>query len=191
MPTSDVTLKGLAVASAIIEDNIVIGGDILIIRPLTHCLDGIFLSYQIRSQENQILQLVTGTTVYHIYTSNMRNFEFFLPPIGEQRAIAQVLNDVDALIVALGKLIDKKKIITERANNPEFYDRMSQILDEIIKDRKSKAFRYEAFLKKIAHLAKKIKRGYEDDLPEELDTYGKKVLYENLSKNLKLTLKNT
>ena len=111
MPTSAETPEALAVASAITEDNIVIGGDILIIRPLVHYLDSIFLSYQIRSQENQILQLVTGTTVYHIYASNMRNFEFFLPPLKEQRAIAQVLNDVDALMVALGKLIDKKKMI--------------------------------------------------------------------------------
>ena len=97
-------------------------------------------------------------------------------------------NNQEAIIETITNNI-RKKIITERANNPEFYDRMSQILDEIIKDRKSKAFRYEAFLKNIAQLAKKIQKGYEGNLPQELDTYGKKALYENLNKDLKLTLK--
>ena len=43
-------------------------------------------------------------------------------------------NNQDAIIETITNNI-RKKIITEKANNPEFYDRMSQILDEIIKNR--------------------------------------------------------
>lgn len=97
-------------------------------------------------------------------------------------------NDQEAIIETITNNI-RKKIITERANNPEFYDRMSEILDEIVRERKNRASEYEVFLKRIAHLAKDIQRGYEDDLPRALDSYGKKALYENLNKDLKLTIK--
>ena len=114
IPTSAETPEALAVASVIIEDNVVIGGDILIIRPLTNYLDGLFLSYHIRSQENQILQMVTGATVYHIYASVITNFKFFLPSLKEQRAIAEVLNDVDCEINALKAKLKKIKNIKNR-----------------------------------------------------------------------------
>lgn len=83
----------------------------------------------------------------------------------------------------------RKKIVTERASNPELYDRMSQILDEIITNRKSKALEYQAYLRQIVDLVKKVQAGHEDNLPDELDTPGKKTLYDNLGKNLELALK--
>lgn len=83
----------------------------------------------------------------------------------------------------------RKKIVTERASNPELYDRMSQILDEIITNRKSKALEYQAYLRQIVDLVKKVQAGHEDSLPDELDTPGKRALYDNLGKNLELALK--
>jgi type I restriction enzyme S subunit len=41
-----------------------------------------------------VLRLVTGTTVFHLYASEMKNFVLSLPPIDEQRAIAGVLIDM-------------------------------------------------------------------------------------------------
>src|SRR5690606_25024181 len=61
MPTSDVTPRGLAKASCVMEAGIVIGGDILVIRANPKFLFGTFLSYIIRKEEAQILSLVTGT----------------------------------------------------------------------------------------------------------------------------------
>ncbi|MYF99626.1 hypothetical protein F4212_10940 [Candidatus Poribacteria bacterium] len=43
----------------------------------------------------------------------MRNFSIMLPPIQEQRAIAEVLSDVDGLINALDALIAKKRAIKQ------------------------------------------------------------------------------
>ena len=43
----------------------------------------------------------------------MRNFTIMLPPIQEQRAIAEVLSDVDGLINALDALIAKKRAIKQ------------------------------------------------------------------------------
>ena len=64
MPTSDVTPNGLATASCILQDQVVLGGDILVIRALRDQLNGSFLSYMIRLSRDQIMQLVTGTTVF-------------------------------------------------------------------------------------------------------------------------------
>jgi type I restriction enzyme S subunit len=101
MPTSDVTPNGLAKASCIQQSDVILGGDILVIRALSDLLNGSFLSYVIRWQREQIMQLVSGSTVYHLYGSDMKNFSFLLPEVKEQTAIAKVLADMDAEIAAL------------------------------------------------------------------------------------------
>ena len=102
MPTSDVTPRGLAKASCIVRDGITLGGDILVIRTDVTAVSGTFLSFAIRNEEAQILSLVTGTTVFHLYASDMRRFIFMHPPtIDEQVAIVSILLDLDAEIIAL------------------------------------------------------------------------------------------
>lgn len=101
MPTSDVTPRGLAKASCIQMDGVILGGDILVIRTDPSRVYGPFLSYVIRREEAQVLRLVTGTTVFHLYGADMKKFLFQLPPIDEQRAIACVLSDMDAELSAL------------------------------------------------------------------------------------------
>lgn len=101
MPTSDVTPRGLAKASCIQMDGVILGGDILVIRTDPSRVYGPFLSYVIRREEAQVLRLVTGTTVFHLYGADMKKFLFQLPSIDEQRAIACVLSDMDAELSAL------------------------------------------------------------------------------------------
>jgi type I restriction enzyme S subunit len=113
MPTSDVTPRGLAKASCVLLDGIVLGGDILIIRSDRNRVFGTFLSFVIRREENQVLQLVTGTTVYHLYGSEMRKFRFKLPPLPEQTAIAQTLSDMDAELTALEQRREKTRALKQ------------------------------------------------------------------------------
>lgn len=101
MPTSDVTPRGLAKASCVRIDGVILGGDILVIRSDTMVIFGSFLSYLIRYHEEQVLQLVTGSTVFHLYGSDMKKFTFSMPPVSEQVAIATVLSDMDAEIAML------------------------------------------------------------------------------------------
>jgi type I restriction enzyme R subunit len=74
----------------------------------------------------------------------------------------------------------RRKIIKEHLTDPEFYEKMSALLDEIIATRKAKAIEYEEFLRRIAELAKQVQAGKGDDTPERLDTPGKRALYNNL-----------
>ncbi len=97
MPTSDVTPNGLATASALNEKSVIIGGDILIIK--SDKLINSFLSYYIKSHKKQIMRLVTGITVYHIYANDMKNFKIILPPtLAEQQKIASFFSSIDEKI---------------------------------------------------------------------------------------------
>ena len=74
----------------------------------------------------------------------------------------------------------RSKIIKDHLNDPAFYDKMSTLLDEIIADLRAKRIDYEAYLKRIAELAKNVHAGQADNTPEQLDTPGRRALYNNL-----------
>ncbi|MFQ3241564.1 MAG: type I restriction enzyme R subunit [Lentimonas sp.] len=62
----------------------------------------------------------------------------------------------------------RSKIIKESLTNPAYYEKMSELLDEIIADRKRNAIEYEDYLKRIAELAKSVQSGHAEDTPEVL-----------------------
>jgi type I restriction enzyme, S subunit len=113
MPTSDVTPRGLAKASCIPFDGVILGGDILVIRCDISRVFGSFLSYVLRYEEAQVLQLVTGTTVFHLYGSEMRKFSFSLPSLPEQTAIVEVLTDMTAELVSLEQRREKTRALKQ------------------------------------------------------------------------------
>ncbi|MGL2514070.1 restriction endonuclease subunit S [Helicobacter pylori] len=111
MPSSDVTPNGLATASCILKKGVILGGDILIIRPNSNLLNGCFLAYCIVYDKNQVLSKVVGSTVYHLYAKDMKVFEILLPPLNEQIAIANILSDLDHYLYSLDALILKKESV--------------------------------------------------------------------------------
>ncbi len=114
MPTSDVTPNGLATASCINEENVILGGDILVIRVNDSILNGIFFSYLISISKDKIMKLVTGSTVYHLYGSDMSKFEFRMPKdIKEQKAIIRIISDMDSEIEALEIQLQKTENIKQ------------------------------------------------------------------------------
>jgi type I restriction enzyme R subunit len=74
----------------------------------------------------------------------------------------------------------RSKIIKDHLNDPAFYDKMSKLLNEIIAARKAKAIEYEEYLKMIAELAKQVEIGQAKDAPAQLDSPGKRALYNNI-----------
>jgi len=74
----------------------------------------------------------------------------------------------------------RSKIIKDHLNDPAFYDRMSTLLDELIASRHQKAIDYEAYLKRIAELANRVASGRTEETPAQLNTPGRRALYNNL-----------
>jgi len=118
MPTSDVTPRGLAKASAINESDVIIGGDILVIRGDKKLLLGSFLSRFIRFMESQVLQMVSGSTVFHLYSSSMEKFRVKYPSVSEQQKIGTYFRTLDSLIskhaIQLQKLKQIKSACLEK-----------------------------------------------------------------------------
>ena len=113
MPTSDVTPNGLARASCVQQTGIILGGDILVIRANPKELNGSFLSYVIRQLREQVMQLVSGTTVFHLYGSDMKKFEFAMTSVVEQQAIVKILDDMDADLAALEQQREKTRALKQ------------------------------------------------------------------------------
>jgi type I restriction enzyme S subunit len=55
------------------------------------------------------MQLVTGSTVYHLYGSDMSKFIISYPKKEEQTHIATILSDMDTEIESLEKQLSKYK----------------------------------------------------------------------------------
>ncbi len=99
------------------DQDVVAGGDIIILRPKSG-FDSTFLSYLLNSSaaNKQKSHMGQGSSVYHIYASNLRKLQIPLPPTkAEQTAIATALGDADALIESLEQLIAKKRLIKQGA----------------------------------------------------------------------------
>lgn len=82
----------------------------------------------------------------------------------------------------------RSKIVKEHLNDPAYYDRMSKLLDEVIKFRKENADKYEEYLKKVAELAKNVHSAGASSVPSSIKTRGQTALYNNLGQNKDLAL---
>jgi len=78
----------------------------------------------------------------------------------------------------------RKLITDEMPTNPRYYQRMSELLDELVKKRKQEDLEYRKYLEKIIALSKQVKNPSESEsYPNEVNTRGKQALYDNLGKN--------
>jgi len=83
----------------------------------------------------------------------------------------------------------RRVIIEQQATNPKYYERMSLLLDELIRQRREEAWAYEAYLQKLVDLANQVKKPTEGSkYPEGINTPAKQALYDNLEEDAKLTV---
>lgn len=83
----------------------------------------------------------------------------------------------------------RKLIIDESPINPKYYERMSELLDALIKQRRDDAIKYSEYLGKIVELTKQVKNGPgQAAYPQTMNTPARKALYDNLGKNHVLAL---
>lgn len=110
-PDSDVTPTGLARCSALMEEGVVLGGGINILKPYKH-IHPPFLSYSINMEKEQIISRVTGTTVRHINSRALSDIVVMLPTaIKEQQALANYFSNLDKQITLQAQRLEKLKQI--------------------------------------------------------------------------------
>lgn len=102
---------------------------------------------------------------------------------GIAAAIARELGGLKGNKAAVAETIEnnvRAHILREQASDPAFYERMSALLDEVIRLRKEKAIEYEEYLRHIADIAKRVQAGHAENIPPALDSPGKRALYNNI-----------
>ncbi len=84
----------------------------------------------------------------------------------------------------------RRMITEENPTNPAFYGKMSELLNEIITDRKNEVTDNQEYIKRISDMCKQLvdpTKG--SSYPENIKTQPQKILYDNLDKNEVFVLK--
>ena len=84
-----------------------------IIVNTNHCNE--YAYYALKTKVSEMLTLASGSTFAEISKAKLASIKLPIPPIAEQRAIAEALSDVDGLIAVLDKKIAKKRLLKQGA----------------------------------------------------------------------------
>ena len=106
IPCSGETAEDIATARCVLNGNILLGGDLNIIR--LHSYDGSFMSYQLNGKRKyDIAKVAQGVSVVHLYGEHLRGIRTFNPCFEEQKKIACFLNLLDERIATQNKIIEE------------------------------------------------------------------------------------
>ena len=117
IPSSGETAEDIATARCVLKNNILLGGDLNIIRLHKH--SGSFMSYQLNGKRKyDIAKVAQGVSVVHLYAEHLKGVNTYNPCMEEQEKIARLLALLDERIATQNKIIeDLKKLksaISER-----------------------------------------------------------------------------
>jgi len=84
------------------EDEVYAGGDLVVLRPNIKQINSEFLSYSLNSGDvaNRKKRLGQGLTIFHLYADHLKTLLLPIPPLSEQKKIAEILSEVDNKIEA-------------------------------------------------------------------------------------------
>ena len=120
MPCSTTTTgKDLATASVLLKENVLLGGDITILRKKKDILDEIYFAYYLSFCLNKTLtSLAQGSTIIHLYWNHIKNIEVLIPSKEEQIQIAKIIKLLDDKIeqssLQINNLKDYKKGLLQK-----------------------------------------------------------------------------
>ena len=97
---------------------------------------------------------------------------------GRQTAVAETIEN------------NVRKVINEESQtNPKYYEKMSVLLNELIKERKEDTLDYLNYLEKIKQLAKDVSDPASNvSYPTNINSKAKQALYDNLDNDEELSL---
>ena len=108
-------------------------------------------------------------------------------------AIDKISSDMGGNEEAVAETIvnNVRKLITdETPQNPKYYERMSELLNDLVERKKKEDLAYQEYLNSIIMLAKQVRDPAESGrYPEDIDTRAKQALYDNLNENKSLVEK--
>jgi type I restriction enzyme S subunit len=107
IPSSGETAEDIATARCVTSDNVLLGGDLNIIR-LVEPNDGRFMSYQLNGiRKYDIAKIAQGVSVVHLYGGDLKMLSVTFPQSPEQKKIADCISLLDRRISVQIGLIEK------------------------------------------------------------------------------------
>ena len=76
----------------------------------------------------------------------------------------------------------RRIIIDETAVNPKYYEKMSELLDALINQRKQEAIDYKAYLEKIVALTRRVSSPVSERYPPAINSPARRALYDKTPK---------
>ena len=108
IPCSGETAIDIAVARCVPFDNVLLGGDLNVIR--LHKYDGAFMAYQLNGKrKTDIAKLAQGVSVVHLYGENLKSIKTYNPSLQEQQKIVKLLSMLDERLEVQNKIIEKQQ----------------------------------------------------------------------------------
>ena len=126
----------IAVARAIYQNDIILGGDLNILRPKSN-VSAAFLSYQLNGvRRYDIAKKAQGKSIVHLHNSDLKEVLVSIPTYDEQLHIVKLLTKIDEMIQTQIKIIEDYVILKNSLinrfftmDNPKV--KLSTILTEI------------------------------------------------------------
>lgn len=107
IPCSGETAEDIATSVCIPYDDILLGGDLTVIRS---DLDGAFLSNQINSvRKYDIARIAQGKSIVHLQADELKKISIAYPTIEEQQKISGFIDKIDERIEVQNKIIKHRK----------------------------------------------------------------------------------
>ena len=118
IPCSGETAEDIATSVCIPYDDILLGGDLTVIRS---DLDGAFLSNQINSiRKYDIARIAQGKSIVHLQADELKKISIAYPTIEEQQKISGFIDKIDERIEVQNKIIEDLKVLKKELCNKIF-----------------------------------------------------------------------
>ncbi len=106
IPSSGETAIDISTARYVPYDNILLGGDLNIIRLKNG--NGLFFSYQLNGKRKlDIAKIAQGISVVHLYADKLKKLDIYYPKIAEQKKISTFISLIDKRIQTQMKIIEE------------------------------------------------------------------------------------
>jgi len=138
------------------------------------------LDTYIRAEESEKVSALDDMTLVQLVVERGENAVDALP--------AGIRQNPEAMAETIENNV-RRLIIDEMAVNPKYYEKMSELLDALILQRKKEALDYKVYLARIVELTKRVsKPESQSSYPATINSPARRALYDNLDQNEQLAV---
>lgn len=125
VPSSGETPEDISRASVVSRPNIILGGDLNIIKIESH-LNPVFLALTISNgtQQKEIMRRAQGKSVVHLHNSDLKKIDLPFPSLEEQQEVGHLFNMFNTLITLQQSKSISRKLILKTLFTVDFSNNM-------------------------------------------------------------------